>query len=358
MDIFPLIKPLLYRLSPEYAHKLVIWALKHQSVPAISTQYYPKLHQQLWGLSFSNPVGLAAGFDKNAACIPALLKQGFGSIEVGTVTPRPQSGNPKPRLFRLDSEEAIINRLGFNNAGIRPFFRNMNKKRAGIVGANIGKNKLSTDPMADYLSLVNQLYLVADYITINISSPNTPGLRDLQQKKQLCELLKAIHTARISLSHNYQRHTPIFLKIAPDLSDENLDDVLDAASSNHIDALIISNTTIQRPDGKHNPLIHEAGGLSGKPLFELSTALLAKAYHRSNGTIPLIGVGGIASASDAYAKIRAGACLIQLYTSLIFNGFSLVESIKQGLNNYLERDGFTHLSEIIGIDAKDHHSNT
>ncbi len=343
---------LLHALPPETAHNLAILGLRHQLAPKVAVREYANLACRLWGRDFHNPVGLAAGFDKDAACIPALLRYGLGFIEVGTVTVLPQQGNPKPRLFRLSEDGAIINRMGFNNQGMEGFVTRLATPRQGMVGANIGKNKTSTDPVADYTTLLKAVYPYSDYITVNISSPNTPGLRALQGKDELDVLLNALMRERSLLVEAYSKTVPLLVKIAPDITIEAAEDIVTIARKYRLDGLIVSNTTIAGRDILQSPYKHETGGLSGKPLFALSTQLLKDIYRLTQGEIPLIGVGGVASGADAYAKIRAGASLVQLYSALIYEGFELVERVKQELSTLLVRDGFQQVSDAVGADMR------
>jgi dihydroorotate dehydrogenase len=338
-----LIRPLLFQIPPERAHTLGVKALAKGVLPAQPDVGDIRLHVDLAGLALPNPVGLAAGFDKNAQTLPYIFRQGFGFAEVGTITPKAQAGNPKPRVFRVPEHEAVINRLGFNNEGLDAAIRNLQKPQHGIVGANIGKNKTSEDAVADYVTGLRGVYAHCDYVTVNISSPNTAGLRDLQQGDALAELLDALLETRASL----QGHKPLFVKIAPDMEDVQLEAVVGLAQDKALDGLIISNTTIARPAG----IPDEQGGLSGKPLFEASTQMLRKAYALSGGALPLIGVGGIASAEDAYAKIKAGATAVQLYSALVYQGFDLITDIKRGLIEMLERDGVANVKEVVGVEA-------
>jgi dihydroorotate dehydrogenase len=296
------------------------------------------------GLHFPNPVGLAAGFDKNAAVPDAMAKLGFGFVECGTVTPRPQAGNPRPRLFRLGQDHAVINRMGFNNDGMAAAARNLAARRGkGIVGINIGANKDSEDRIADYVRAFAALGPLADYVTVNVSSPNTPGLRGLQNREELTRLLGALtQTRKIAI--------PLLLKIAPDLEDYALDDIADVARSSGIEGLIVSNTTIARPALKSSHA-GETGGLSGAPLFAPSTEILRQMRLRLGAAVTLIGVGGISSGADAYAKIRAGASLVQLYTALVYEGPGLVTRIKRELADLLKRDGFAHVADAVGADV-------
>ncbi|MCC7259771.1 MAG: quinone-dependent dihydroorotate dehydrogenase [Alphaproteobacteria bacterium] len=353
MDYYRLIGPLLRKTPAETAHTLALWALAHGMIPPARNIPYPTLHTKLWGLEFPNPVGMAAGFDKDAQAVDALLAQGFGFTEAGTVTPRPQPGNPTPRLFRLEEDAAIINRMGFNNRGLEAFVRSLRgQQRKGIVGINLGKNKDSTDAIADYVKGLAQVYALADYITINISSPNTPGLRDLQGRQAMESLFRELLGARKTLAMESGRTVPLLVKIAPDMDEAGFSDVAEVASGLPIDGIIVSNTTLARPPSLRSHHRAEAGGLSGKPLFEHSTAALRAMYRLTGGKIPLIGVGGIASAEDAYAKIRAGASLVQIYTAFVYQGFGLIGGICSGLAVRLETDGFASLRDAVGVDAR------
>ncbi|MHA1597732.1 MAG: quinone-dependent dihydroorotate dehydrogenase [Alphaproteobacteria bacterium] len=348
-DLYCLTGPLLRLLDAETAHGLAIKALASGLLPAPATFEDTVLAQTLWGRDFANPVGLAPGFDKNARVTDALLAQGFGFVEVGSVTPRPQPGNPKPRLFRLTSEGAVINRMGFNNDGIEAVAKRLAGRGPGIVGVNLGKNKDSDNAAADYATGVRALAALADYLVVNVSSPNTPGLRALQGREPLRELLQAALAARTAAVPD--NPPPLLLKIAPDLTDEDKSDIAEVALETGIDGLIATNTTIARPDGLHGGAVDEAGGLSGKPLMQPSTRVLADMYRLTGGKLPLIGVGGISSGDDAYAKIRAGASLVQLYTALIYRGPGLVNVIKRRLVVLLKADGFDNISEAIGADC-------
>lgn len=344
--------PLLRWLDAEDAHRLAIQGLK--LLPAIKPRPDDaKLAVRAFGLNFPNPVGMAAGFDKNAEVPDALLRLGFGFVEIGSVTPRPQSGNPRPRLFRLERDEAVINRMGFNNDGAEIVLRRLagRANQGGIVGVNVGANKDSADRVADYVRLIETFAPVASYFTVNISSPNTPGLRNLQQAAQLDELLSKVLEARDRVRRK-AGDTPVLLKIAPDLSLAELDDVVHVARSRGVDGMIVSNTTLARPNSLREQLrAKEQGGLSGRPLFRLSTRMVAETFVRVEGAFPLIGVGGIDSGGAALTKIRAGASLIQLYSSLVYKGLGLVESIKADLTSTLLRTGRDSLSEIVGADA-------
>ncbi|ABQ33055.1 quinone-dependent dihydroorotate dehydrogenase [Bradyrhizobium sp. BTAi1] len=344
--------PLLRWLDAEDAHRLAIQGLK--LLPAIKPRPDDaKLAVRAFGLNFPNPVGMAAGFDKNAEVPDALLRLGFGFVEIGSVTPRPQSGNPRPRLFRLERDEAVVNRMGFNNDGAEIVLRRLagRANQGGIVGVNVGANKDSADRVADYVRLIETFAPVASYFTVNISSPNTPGLRNLQQAAQLNELLSKVLEARDRVRRK-AGDTPVLLKIAPDLSLAELDDVVHVARSRGVDGMIVSNTTLARPNSLREQLrAKEQGGLSGRPLFRLSTRMVAETFVRVEGAFPLIGVGGIDSGGAALTKIRAGASLIQLYSSLVYKGLGLVESIKADLTSTLLRTGRDSLSEIVGADA-------
>jgi len=339
MSYYALLRPLLFTLKPETAHNLAIAALKHRFLPK---QHVPSLPVECFGLAFDNPVGLAAGFDKNAEALPGLSQQGFGFLEVGTVTPRPQPGNPKPRLFRLQEDQSVINRFGFNNAGITPFKDHLTARpKNSIIGANIGKNKNSQDAVADYVTLLPIVEPLSDYVTINISSPNTEGLRDLQAKKQLGQLLSALEKAR-------QTTTPLLLKISPDCDEKTYGDIVELAFKHNINGLIVTNTTIQDRKNLASKHAQETGGLSGKALFKRSTDALQIVYQLSEGNLPLIGVGGISSGEDAYAKIKAGASLVQVYSALVYQGFGVVKEIVEYLQMALKRDGFTSIREARG----------
>jgi dihydroorotate dehydrogenase len=349
-NIYPLIRPALRRLPPETARDLTIRALeagwgRFVVDRTVRQPDPPTLAQRLWGLDFPNPVGLAAGYDKDARVMDAMRGFGFGFVEIGTVTPRPQPGNPKPRVFRLEEDQAIINRLGFNSTGLDAVVSQLSKRpHAGIIGVNLGKNRDSSDAAADYVEGLGRAARLADYIVVNISSPNTPGLRDLQRGDSLERLLARLLGAR----EQSERRVPLLVKIAPDLAQAEYAEIASVSLSAGIDGIIVSNTTVERPAGLVSHHAQETGGLSGRPLFARSTALLANMYQLTRGRLPLIGVGGIATAFDAYEKIRAGACLIQLYTALVFTGPRLVAEIKKGLAELVRADGFTSISEAVG----------
>jgi dihydroorotate dehydrogenase len=349
-DAFSL--PVLRWLDPEDAHRLAIQGLRF--LPPVKPRTDdPKLAVRAFGLNFPNPIGMAAGFDKSAEVPDALLRLGFGFVEIGSVTPKPQAGNPRPRLFRLERDEAVINRMGFNNDGSDVALRRLAARAAngGIVGVNIGANKDSADRVADYVKLIETFAPVASYFTVNVSSPNTPGLRNLQEGALLDDLLAHVIDARERVRQK-AGDTPVLLKIAPDLSLAQLDDVVQVARSRKVDGMIVSNTTIARPSTLREEMrSKEQGGLSGRPLFRLSTRMVAETYVRVEGAFPLIGVGGVDSGGAALTKIRAGASLIQLYSSLVYKGLGLVDEIKRDLTSTLLRTGRDSLSEIVGADA-------
>ncbi|HEX4555906.1 MAG TPA: quinone-dependent dihydroorotate dehydrogenase [Xanthobacteraceae bacterium] len=345
-------RPLLRAMDPEDAHGLALRALKLAPLPR-PVPDDDRLAVRAFGLTFPNPVGLAAGFDKHAEVPDPLLRVGFGFVEVGTVTPRAQTGNPRPRLFRLNSDEAVINRFGFNSQGEAAVLARLaaRAERGGIVGLNIGANKVTEDRGADYVRLIEAFAPVVSYFTVNISSPNTPGLRDLQQAAALDDLLVRVAAARDRVSLR-AGDTPVLVKIAPDLTLAELDDVVAVARRRMIDGMIVCNTTVSRPPTLHNAKIAaEAGGLSGKPLFALSTRMLAETFVRVEGQFPLIGVGGIDSGAAALAKIRAGANLLQLYSALVFRGLGLVGEIKEALLAALDRGEARSLPDLVGMDA-------
>ncbi|MFL6815407.1 MAG: quinone-dependent dihydroorotate dehydrogenase [Bradyrhizobium sp.] len=345
-------RPLLSLLEPENAHHLAIKALRLAPLPNRSEDD-ALLAVRAFGLNFPNPVGMAAGFDKHAEVPDALLRLGFGFVEIGTVTPLPQLGNPRPRLFRLPSDEGVINRLGFNSEGADAVLRRLAARvgAGGIVGVNVGANKDADDRVADYVKLIEIFAPVASYFTVNVSSPNTPGLRNLQQAGALDDLLGKVIDARERVRQN-AGDSPVLLKIAPDLSLAELDDVVHIARSRRVDGIIVGNTTLARPSTlREQGRAREQGGLSGRPLFRLSTRMVAETYVRAEGAFPLIGVGGIDTGGAALTKIRAGASLIQLYSSLIYKGLGLVEDIKNDLASTLLRTGRDSLSEIVGADA-------
>jgi dihydroorotate dehydrogenase len=340
--------PMLHAVDAERAHKLTVFALEHFPLPPAPVDHQI-LATNVFGLDFPNPIGMAAGFDKDARVPDALLQLGFGFTEVGTLTPRPQPGNARPRLFRLHEDRGVINRFGFNNAGHAAAREKLFARSAkgGIVGVNIGANKDSTDRAADYVAGVEAFADVASYFTVNISSPNTPGLRDLQQAGALDDLLARVLDARDSCAEKFPRR-PVLLKIAPDLSLAELDEVVRVARAKKIDGMIVSNTTISRPNFLRDEAQSEAGGLSGAPLFALSTHMLAQTFLRVERQFPLIGVGGVDGPEAAWAKIEAGATLIQLYSALVYEGMGLIERIKSGLIAHLSARGMSQIDQAVG----------
>jgi dihydroorotate dehydrogenase len=346
---FRIAHPLLHGMDAEAAHGLTIKALKTGLAGSSKTDSPSNLAISCFGLDFENPLGLAAGFDKNAEVPDAMLGLGFGFVEVGTVTPRPQTGNPRPRLFRLSEDQAVINRMGFNNEGHPAVLQRLRRRKGkpGILGVNIGANKDSTDRVSDYVAGIAAFSDVASYFTINISSPNTPGLRNLQSLEELRPLLKRLNEVR----QTQQRQVPMLLKIAPDLETEEMQAIADCCMNSAVDGVIISNTTISRPS-LHSPHAQEAGGLSGAPLFDLSTRQLARFYSLTKGKVPLIGVGGISNAEQAWSKICAGASLLQLYSALVFQGPELLHEILHGLSRKLAGKKFANLSDAVGSSAE------
>jgi dihydroorotate dehydrogenase len=342
--------PLLDRIDPERAHRLAIAALKTGLIGGARRPDPPILGQTVFGLAFPNPVGLAAGFDKDGEVHRQALGLGFGFVELGSVTPKPQPGNPRPRLFRGTADRAVINRMGFNNRGMAAMAARLQgrDKARGIVGINLGKNKEQADAAADYAAGTTALGPLADYLVINVSSPNTPGLRALQSRDALAALIGAVLEARVQLACR----PPLLLKIAPDLTDADRQDIAEVALASGLDGLCVSNTTLARPPGLDPRFAQEAGGLSGRPLFAPSTEILRDIYRRTGGKLPIVGVGGIASAADAYAKIRAGASLVQVYSALVFEGPGLVRRIKAGLAALLARDGFANIGDAVGADHR------
>ncbi len=344
--LYSLIRPLLFLADAERAHLLSLAALRTMPLPAAS-ESHPALSQTVAGLNFPNPVGLAPGYDKNAEVPVAILRLGFGFTEVGTLTPLPQAGNPRPRLFRLAEDGAVINRMGFNNDGLGAATKRLRTLardiKAGPLGINVGANKDSMDRVADYVAGIRAMAPMADYLTVNISSPNTPGLRALQDKAALDGLLSAVMAAREGI-------TPVFLKVAPDLEPADIDDIVEVSMKHGIAALVVSNTTITRPPLKSRHA-SEAGGLSGVPLRALAQQRLRDFRKSSGGKIPLIGVGGISSAADAYARIRAGASLVQIYSALVYEGPGLASVINKGLVTLLQRDGFASIADAVGADS-------
>ena len=347
MNFFSFIKPIIKILPAELAHNMAIFLLRNNFYLGAKPYINETLSSSIAGLDFVNPVGLAAGFDKDAYVFHNLAKFNFSFMELGTVTPLAQKGNSKPRLFRFNKEEAIINRMGFNNKGKENFYRNLSKYHQYVscpLGVNLGKNKDNISHIDDYIELLQFFYKIADYLTINISSPNTPNLRNIQKKDLLKELLQRLDAERMVMQKKLQKHTPIFLKISPDLKESELQDICDLSLQYKVNALIISNSTINR--GGMNS--REKGGLSGKPLFDLSNKILQEAYLYNKGKISLIGCGGISNATDAYKKICLGANLVQIYTAFIFHGFGLVNRINKDLVSLLKQDGFANIKDAVG----------
>ena len=345
-------RPLFNLLEPETAHRAAIAALRlglAGGAPALDTSV---LRTRVWGLAFANPVGLAAGFDKDAEVTDAMLALGFGFVEAGTVTPRPQPGNPRPRLFRLEEDQAVINRYGFNSCGLEGFVMRLRHRRKalGVVGANVGKNKETADAAADYEKGIEALSAHADYLVCNVSSPNTPGLRGLQGRAEIEQVLTRVLAARARGAPDAAHRPPLLAKVGPDLTEEQVHDIAQVVLSTGIDGLIVGNTTIERPVGLNSRFRGEAGGLSGRPLLAHANACLAAMYRYTQGRIPLIGCGGIASGADAYAKIRAGASLVQLYTALVFQGPELLGRILMELAERLRADGFAEVADAVGVD--------
>lgn len=353
-DPYPLIRPFLFLIDPEDAHELTIKMLCHGLGPQFNGPDDEILKVELAGLHFPNAIGLAAGLDKQASCIDAFMGFGFGHIEVGTVTPLPQPGNPRPRMIRVPNAKALINRFGFNSIGADVFAERMKAWREkegrskNPVGINIGKNKDTINDIDDYKIVFNKLAPYADFIAINVSSPNTPGLRDLQRREVIASLMKEITDLR---DKDYPK-LPVFVKIAPDLTDEQLADIANVVMNSKIQAIIMTNTSLARPSTIPDTLAKEAGGLSGPPIFGPSTRLLSQMYKLTEGKIPLIGCGGISRGEDAYRKIRAGASMVQIYTALVYEGPLVVQKIKAELAYLLRRDGFGSVAEAVGVDCK------
>lgn len=338
---------ILSHLDAETAHGLAIRSLKTGLVPGDRRDDPASLGIRVWGRDLPNPIGLAAGFDKNAEVPNAMLGMGFGVVEIGSVTPRPQDGNPRPRLFRLPEDRGVINRMGFPGQGLDAARSRLAvRPRRGFVGVNIGANKDSTDRAADYVTCAVALAPYADYLVCNVSSPNTPGLRNLQGRQQLADLLKRVQDAIAA------RPVPLVVKIAPDATDDDLDDIVAVCRDLGMDGIIVGNTTLSRPASLRSPRKGETGGLSGAPLTHLSTEVLRKTARRVEGQFPLIGCGGVASGGDAYAKIRAGASLVQLYSAMVFEGPPLVRRVKDELAAALARDGFKSVADAVGKDVR------
>ena len=337
----------LHLLDPEDAHRASILGLKLGLGPVDQAPDDPILATTIAGLALPSPVGLAAGFDKNAEAPDAMLRAGFGFVECGTVTPLPQVGNPRPRLFRLSEDRAVINRMGFNNAGLDAFAANLAARRhKGVVGANIGANKDSDDRIGDYVAGLRRLWGLASYFTVNISSPNTPGLRALQTRAALEDLLGRLGEARRDL--NPTGDYPVFLKVAPDLEDGEVETIVETVAAFGLQGIIVSNTTVSRPDSLRSPRRTETGGLSGPPLMSLSTQVLARFHAANSHSLTLIGAGGIATGADALAKIRAGASAVQFYSAMVFEGPGMVVQVKRDLAARLRAEGFASVADAVG----------
>jgi dihydroorotate dehydrogenase len=350
---FSLARPLLFALDPEQAHAVTLKALEAGIYPRAAGRDDARLAVDLWGLSFANPLGMAAGFDKDARVADAVLGMGLGAAEVGTVTPRPQPGNPRPRVFRLVRDHALINRMGFNNAGHGAALARLARRSGrGIVGVNVGANKDAADRAADYVSGIRCFYDVASYFTVNISSPNTPGLRDLQAPAALDQLVGRVLAARSELMAGGKPRRPIVVKLAPDIAEADIEPIVGVLSAWGIDGIAIGNTTLARAGVSDPVLAKEAGGVSGRPLFHRSTVMLARVHRLTQGRIPLIGIGGIDSGAAAIAKIEAGAMLLQLYTGLVFEGPALIARIKDALVRYVAERKLARLAEAAGCQAE------
>lgn len=356
--LYKFIRPLLFWLPAETSHSLTFASLRFfYRFPGASTclravflRHLPELPISVMGLHFPNPVGLAAGLDKNGEYIKPLADFGFGFIEIGTITPRPQPGNPAPRMFRLANHAALINRLGFNNVGVYRMITNLAKSgKVGLIGINIGKNRDTPLERAgeDYLSMLQAVYLHADYVTVNISSPNTTGLRDLQNEENLNELLRVLKAEQATLAGKHGRYVPIALKVAPDLDDDQVNIISSLVLEHKFDAVVATNTTVTRPGLAHEPLATQTGGLSGQPLKRISTEIIRKLYTHLHGKVPIIGVGGVENADDAWEKLVAGADLIQLYTALIYEGPYIVKEILHGLAKRVSDSGCETLPQAI-----------
>ena len=354
-DIHSLLLPVLRLLPPEAAHRATIRALAWGMGPKDRTPDDPVLATSVWGLDFRNPIGLSAGFDKGAEVPDAMLAAGFGFVEAGTVTPLPQPGNPKPRMFRLSQDNAAINRLGFNGQGLAPYVRRVSARGKGLgpFGANIGKNKVTEDGATDYEIGIEAVAPYADYLVANISSPNTPGLRAMQGRKILKDMIERVLRARARAMPDAARRPPLIIKIAPDLDEGERADIAAVIIDTGVDGMTVANTTVQRPADMTDLQTQEAGGLSGAPLFPLALQIVGDMYRRTEGKVPIIGCGGVSSGADAYAMIRAGASVVQLYTALVFHGPALIPRIKQELTALLKQDGFEHVADAVGVDFKD-----
>ena len=348
IDLYKLAKPLVFKMDPETAHGVTIKALKSGAIKSCKTVKDSSLNQSLFGIQFSNPVGLSAGFDKNAEVISPIINLGFGFTEVGTVTPKPQIGNPRPRIFRDPDSASVINAMGFPNGGLDMFKKNIKTSRrpSDIVGINIGMNKEQTNPAEDYCALIRALAPMASYLTVNISSPNTPGLRNLQQKDVLSELLGELMAARKEISGG--NSPALLVKLAPDLNEKQQEEIAETLMESKVDGVILSNTTLDRPQSLPETFRARKGGLSGAPVRGKSTDIIRNFYKITGGKLPIIGVGGIQTAEHAYEKIKAGASLVQLYTGMIYEGPNIANNINAGLIDLLKQDGCMNISEAVG----------
>lgn len=359
--LFRIVRPFLFKQDPEKVHEQTLWTIrqvyKFSGIPWLMQNIYgfehPALKTELWGKSFPNPIGMAAGFDKNGMVFNPLFSLGFGFVEIGTVTPLPQPGNPRPRLFRCEEEQALINRLGFNNQGVQALLKNLQgTPPRGILGINIGKNKETPlkDAHVDYESVLRSAYELTDYVVINVSSPNTERLRTLQEQESLFRLMSKVLQTRKELVKWGKARIPVLLKIAPDLTDEIFRDIVSVVEVLDIDGIVATNTTLTRNNANHARVVGEAGGLSGIPLQELSTQVISRFYRHFGKSMPIIGVGGVFTGKDAYEKIRAGASLIQVYTGMVYRGPATVKYIKQELLRLLDQDGFSSVRQAVGAD--------
>tara|TARA_B100000686_G_scaffold329346_1_gene390410 strand:+ start:2081 stop:3148 length:1068 start_codon:yes stop_codon:yes gene_type:complete len=349
--IYSLLLPAIRIFPPEFAHNITIRALTLGLGPSNASQDDSVLATSVWGLSFRNPVGLSAGFDKGAEVPDAMLRAGFGFVEAGTVTPLPQSGNQKPRVFRLNKDRAAINRLGFNGTGLAPFLGRICRRKKGLgpFGANVGRNKLTKNGVADYEIGIQAVAPYADYLVANISSPNTPGLRAMQARARLEEMILRVLHARARAIPDQNARPPLIIKIAPDLTESEREDIAQVILTTGVDGLTVANTSIMRPKHLTGANKKESGGLSGVPLFPIALRLVADMYQRTGGNVPIIGCGGIASGEDAYAMIKAGASLVQLYTAMALQGPQLISNINSELAFLLKRDGFASIKDAVGI---------
>ncbi len=359
IDFYALARPALFSLPPEKAHNMTLRLMKCGLMPSCAPARDPALEQTLWGLTFPNPVGMSAGFDKNAEVVGPSFKMGFGFVEAGTVTPKPQAGNPAPRIFRDARHEAVINRMGFPNGGMDVFktnlerFLNSKHRPDGVVGLNIGMNKTQDVPAKDYAELIHMLGSMADYITINISSPNTPGLRDLQKRAPLLELLGAVKDARAQACGDHP--PPLLVKLAPDLNEEQMHEMAETLTEAQVEGVILGNTTLDRPEDLPESFRSQQGGLSGQPLTDKSTRVIHDFYALTKGALPIIGVGGVSNGQQAYDKIKAGASLVQLYSALVFKGPGVVGQISNELAALLKAEGYAHIQDAVGAAHKARH---